>query len=64
MAEFLLSIRPANDLDGPPLFMTSDPRVVQAAVRALLDVLGQRPDPRILRLARQLEPTEPDQERP
>jgi hypothetical protein len=53
---FLLSIRPADDLDGPPLFMTNDPRVVSAAVRALLGVLEERPDRPVLRLTCKPEP--------
>jgi hypothetical protein len=58
---YLLSIRAAEDLDGPPIFMTSDERVVAAAVAALLAALGRR-DPTVLRLARELD--EPDRGTP
>lgn len=55
MGQYLLSIRRAEDLDGPPIFMTSDQRVIAAAVEALLDQLGQS-DHRVLKLQRALDP--------
>ena len=60
MTTYLLSIRRADDLDGPPIFMTSDCRVIGAAVEALLAQLGQRSDPHLLRLVDRLEhPNDP-----
>jgi len=59
VAELLLSLRRADDLDGPPILMTTDQAVVEAALDALDRVLRGR-ERQALKLARYAErqPTE------